>query len=377
MDGNSLGPLPLSVTQRLEQTVRSEWGELLIRGWNDAGWFDQPTLIGNRIGKLIGAPIGTVTLGDTLSIKIFQAVAAAIARVPERRVVLSDTGNFPTDLYMTQSLLRSLGQGHTLQLVEPEAVAAHLHEGVAALLLTHVDYRTGRMHDMRALTTQAHAHGIPVIWDLAHSAGAVPVDLAACGVEFAAGCTYKYLNAGPGAPAFVYLAEAVQEPVDPILSGWLGHAEPFAFDVNYRAGKGIERMRVGTPSVLAMAALDAALDIWDSVSMQDIRAESIRLSELFIQEVEARCPAMTLASPRNPDQRGSQVSFHHPNGYAAMQNLINQHQVIGDFRAPDIMRFAITPLYLDETDIHRAVTAIAEMGSDHDNSLNRIQNKVT
>jgi len=361
LDGNSLGPLPLSVMQRLGNTVQDEWGGMLIRGWNQAGWMAQPTRLGDRIGRLIRAPAGSVTVGDTLSIKIYQALAAALSMQPERRVVLSDTGNFPTDLYMAEGLLRQIDKSHELRLVEPENVEANIDDSLAALLLTHVDYRTGRLHDMQRLTEKAHACGVPVIWDLAHSAGAVSVDVQACNADFAAGCTYKYLNAGPGAPAFIYVAPRLQETIEPALAGWLGHAAPFAFETHYRAGLGIERMRVGTPPVLAMAALDAAMDIWESVSIDEVRAASITLSELFIREIESRCPMLTLASPRDPLLRGSQVSFRFKHGYAAMQALIQRHQVIGDFRAPDIMRFAFTPLYLSEVDVRQAVDIIEQV----------------
>ncbi|MEZ5451146.1 MAG: aminotransferase class V-fold PLP-dependent enzyme [Thiolinea sp.] len=226
------------------------------------------------------------------------------------------------------------------------------------LLLTEVDYRTGRLHDMQDLTAKAHARGIVTVWDLAHSAGAIPVDLAAAQADFAVGCTYKYLNAGPGAPAFIYVAPRHQAQARPALSGWLGHAAPFAFEPHYQAGRGIERMRVGTPPVLALAALEAALDVWDGVSLAEVRAQSIHLSELFIQTVEAHCPELALASPRNASQRGSQVSFRFEQGYAAMQALIARG-VIGDFRAPDTMRFGFTPLYLDEQDVQQAASILA------------------
>ncbi|MEL6967137.1 MAG: kynureninase [Pseudomonadota bacterium] len=353
LDGNSLGPLPKVVPGRVEAMLRDQWGAQLIGGWNHAGWMAQPTALGDRVGALIGAKPGSLVLGDTLSIKVYQALAAALALQPDRRVVLSDTGNFPTDLYMADGLLRTIDKGHRLKLVEPQAIAEALDETVAVLLLTHVDYRTGRMHDMAALTEKAHAHGIPVIWDLAHSAGAVPVDFAASGAEFAIGCTYKYLNAGPGAPAFIAVRPDIADTIEPALAGWLGHAAPFAFDRDYRPGPGIERLRVGTPPVIQMAALDAAMDVWDGVAMEDIRARSLALSELFIVEVERRCPDVRLVSPRDPDHRGSQVSFAFEQGYAVIQALIARG-VIGDFRAPNIMRFGFTPLYLEQSDVFAA-----------------------
>ncbi|MEL6914432.1 MAG: kynureninase [Pseudomonadota bacterium] len=360
LDGNSLGPLPRHAAARIKEATEAEWGQMLVRGWNAAGWMDAPARLGDRIAPLIGAGPGTVMVGDTLSIKVFQALSAGLALRPERRVVLTDSGNFPTDVYMAEGLVKALGQGHEIRVVDPEEVAGALDESVAVLMLTHVDYRTGRMHDMAALSDRARAVGAITLWDLAHSAGAVPVDLAGVGADFAVGCTYKYLNAGPGAPAFIHIRPNVAERVSPILAGWLGHAAPFDFDLSYSPAEAVGRMRVGTPPVLQMAALDAALDLWEGVSMEEVRARSIALSELFIAEVEARCPMLTLASPRTPEERGSQVSFRFAEGYAAMQALIARG-VIGDFRAPDIMRFGFTPLYLDEGDIRRAVDVLAEV----------------
>ncbi|RME15073.1 MAG: kynureninase [Alphaproteobacteria bacterium] len=357
LDGNSLGPLPRAAAARLQRTLAEEWGEMLITAWNRAGWMAQPRRLGARIARLIGAEPESVVLGDTLSIKIHQALAAALDLRPDRRKILSDTGNFPTDLYIAQGLIGALGRGHRLVTVPPEQVAAHIDEDTAVVMLTEVDYRTGRRHDMKAITAAAHAAGALTIWDLAHSAGAIEVDLAAAGADFAAGCTYKFLNGGPGAPAFIHVAPRHAEAVRPALSGWLGHAEPFAFEPDYRPGAGIERMRVGTPPVLQMAALEAALDIWDGVDMAALRARSVALSERFIAGVEAVAPALTLASPREPEARGSQVSFRFAEGYAAMQALIARG-VIGDFRAPDIMRFGIAPLYIDESDIDTAIAAI-------------------
>ncbi|GHD22263.1 kynureninase [Tianweitania populi] len=363
LDGNSLGPLPVAAAKRVSQTLEAEWGEMLIRGWNAAGWMEQPARVGDRVGRLIGAEPGTVVMGDTLSIKVYQALAAALDLNPDRKVVLSDNGNFPSDLYIAQGLLRSRGAGHELKVVDPEAVEAAIDDTVAVLMLTEVDYRTGRLHDMKALTAKAHAAGVITVWDLAHSAGALPVELAAAQADFAVGCTYKYLNGGPGAPAFIYVAPRHAHTARPSLSGWMGHEAPFAFDLDYRAGTGIERMRVGTPPVIALASLEAALDAWDGVDMGDLRAASIALSECFITEVEARCPDLILASPRDTNRRGSQVSFRHPEGYAIMQALIARG-VIGDFRAPDILRFGFTPLYLTQDDVLRAVEILAEIMAD-------------
>ncbi|PJE34746.1 kynureninase [Pseudooceanicola lipolyticus] len=363
LDGNSLGPLPAAVPDRIDAMLREEWGQMLITGWNQAGWMEMPMRLGDRIGRLIGAEPGQVAVGDTLSIKVYQALAAALDLRPDRKVVLSDTGNFPSDLYIAQGLLKMLGPDYELRLVAPEEVEAAITDEIAVTLITEVDYRSGRLHDMAALTRKAHEVGAVTVWDLAHSAGATPVDLAGAGADFAVGCTYKYLNGGPGAPAFIYVAPRHAGRALPALSGWLGHEAPFAFDLDYRAGAGVERMRVGTPPVIQMAALDCALDIWEMTTMEQVRARSITLSELFIAEVEAACPGLTLASPRDPQARGSQVSFRFDEGYAAMQALIARG-VIGDFRAPDIMRFGFTPLYLDEDDVRGAVAILAEILND-------------
>jgi kynureninase len=360
LDGNSLGPLPQRAPAAMSRVARDEWGEMLITGWNKAGWMAQPGVVGDRVGRLIGAEPSHVMMGDTLSVKVYQALAAALDLRPERRVILSDTGNFPSDLYMAEGLIRSLGQGHELRVVAPEDVEAAITEEVAVMMLTEVDYRSARRHDMATLTQKAHAAGALTLWDLAHSAGAVAVDLSGCAADFAVGCTYKYLNGGPGAPAFIYVAPRYAEATSPALSGWLGHEAPFAFEQSYRAGAGIERMRVGTPPVLAMAALEAALDIWNDVDMMQLERARVRLSERFIARIEAQCPDLILASPRKAYARGSHVSFAFEHAYPAMQACM-AHGVIGDFRAPDNMRFGITPLYLSESDIDDAVDIIARV----------------
>ncbi len=363
LDGNSLGPLPRAAVHAVERTMTEEWGGELIRAWNSRGWAAKPRALGDRIARLIGAAPGTVVVGDTLSIKVFQALAAALRLRPDRRVVLSDDGNFPTDLYMAQGLTHLLDRGHALRIPAPEDVEAAIDESVAVVMLTEVDYRTGRLHDMPRLIARAHAAGALVVWDLAHSAGAIPVDLTAGRADFAVGCTYKYLNGGPGAPAFIYVAPEHADVAEPALAGWFGHAAPFAFETGYRPAPGIERMRVGTPPVLAYAALEAALEVWDGVEMADVRAASIALSERFVAEVEARCPDLVLASPRDPARRGSQVSFRFAHGYAAMQALIARG-VIGDFRAPDVMRFGFTPLYLTEAEVVRAAEILGDVVRD-------------
>jgi kynureninase len=378
LDGNSLGPLPRAAAARVAQTITAEWGEMLIGGWNKASWMEMPTRVGDRVGRLIGAEAGHVVMGDTLSIKVYQALASAVQMRPGRRVILSDNGNFPSDLYMAQGLCEMLGGGYTLKTVAPEAVEAAIDETVAAVLITEVDYRTGRRHDMAALSRAAHAKGALIIWDLAHSAGAMRVDVAKGGADFAVGCSYKYLNSGPGGPAFIYVAPRHADVARPALSGWLGHAAPFAFDLDYRPGAGVERMRVGTPAILQLAALDAALDIWDAVDLDDLRAASLALTDRFIAGVEARCPSLTLMTPRDHVQRGSQVSFAHPEGYAIMQALIARG-VVGDFRAPDILRFGFTPLFIGAEEVDRAVDILDRLmaSGDWDRPEYRRKSRVT
>ncbi|MDC0434410.1 kynureninase [bacterium] len=360
LDGNSLGPLPRTLNDHLSTMVTEQWGKHLIKGWNIDDWMGQPMRVGNKIGKLIGAPENSVTMGDTLSIKVYQALSAALMMRLKRKVILSDSGNFPTDLYMAEGLIKQLDKGHELRVVEPEDVSRSITTDVAAVMLTQVDYRTGRLHDMKAITEAAHAAGAVMIWDLAHSAGAMPVDVTASNCEFAIGCTYKYLNGGPGAPAFIYARPDIVSNIEPALAGWLGHDAPFAFETSYRPAQDIERLRIGTPPVLQLTALEAALDIWSDIDINDVREKSIALSELFITRVESHCPELTLASPRESKHRGSQVSFAFKHGYAAMQALI-AHDVIGDFRAPNIMRFGFTPLYIDETDVEHAVEVLANV----------------
>lgn len=378
LDGNSLGPLPRTAAARVAQAITDEWGQMLIGGWNRAGWMDLPRKLGDRIAALIGAEAGHVVLGDTLSIKLYQALASALDMRPTRRVILSDTGNFPSDLYMATGLCRTLGDGYVLKTVAPENVAEAIDDSVAVLMLTEADYRTGRRHDMAALTRAAHGAGALTVWDLAHSAGAFPVHLAACGADFAVGCTYKYLNSGPGGPAFIYVAPRHANTARPALSGWLGHEAPFAFDLDYRAGAGIDRMRVGTPPILQLAALEAALDVWNGVDLNDLRAASQALMDQYIAGVEAACPDLILATPREHDARGSQVSFRHSQAYAIMQAMIARG-VVGDFRAPDVIRCGFTPLFIDAGDVARAVGVIADIMQNQlwDNPAYQTRAKVT
>ncbi|WP_293451778.1 kynureninase [Planktotalea sp.] len=361
LNGNSLGPMPKASPDAMMRFLNDEWRTELIKGWNTKGWFMQTNTLGDRIGKLIGADAGSVVVSDTLSIKVFQAVGAGLSMVPDRRVILSDTGNFPTDLYMVQGLIKLKEDGYELRTVEPEAVIDAITDEIAVVTLTEVDYRTGRKHDMKAIIDKAHSVGAVVVWDLAHSAGAIPVDLSGSNVDFAVGCTYKFLNAGPGGPAFIYVAPRLIDTVEPVLSGWYGHEAPFAFTTDYRPMPGkIDRMRIGTPSIASFALLEAALDIWEDVDLNDVRTRAIELMELFISEVETRCPGVTLVGPRDMAQRGSHVSFKFEHGYPCMQALID-YKVIGDFRAPDMMRFGITPLFVGDAEILGAVDVLEDI----------------
>jgi len=362
LDGNSLGVLPVNVPARVAEVATKQWGETLIKSWNEHGWFHLPQKIGDRIARLIGAPAGSVIAGDTISVNLFKLLGAAAKLNPSRRVILSDNGNFPSDLYVAQGFRDLMDDGYVLKVVDPEQVMDAIDENVAFTMITEVDYRTARLHDMKAVTKRAHDKGALTIWDLAHSAGATPVQLAACDADFALGCTYKYLNGGPGAPAFLYVKPELQDRVQPPLSGWWGHAAPFAFDLDYRPAPGIIRNQCGTQPMLSMAALDAALDVWDDVDMGVLRAKSLALCKTFIDLVEQRLAAhgVKVAGPRDMDQRGSHVSIHHPQGYAVMQALIAAN-VVGDFRAPDMMRFGFTPLYTSFAEVWNAVDILARI----------------
>jgi kynureninase len=351
-DGNSLGPMPFAAETRVQAVMRREWAEDLIVSWNKHGWMALPNRVGNRIARLIGAEADSVISADSTSINLFKVVAAALALRPGRTTILSDSGNFPTDLYIAAGVAELMRLGARLKVVAPEAVSDAIDADTAIVMLTHVDYRTGRLHDMAAITAKAHAAGALAVWDLAHSAGAMPLALAGCRVDFAVGCSYKYLNGGPGAPAFLYMAPRHQAQAHNPLSGWLGHAAPFAFELDYRPAEGIQRFICGTPNMLSLAALDGALDVFDDIDMQALRAKSMALGDLFIALVEQECGAfrLGLASPRNAAMRGSQVSLTHPEGYAIMQALIARG-AIGDFRAPDVLRFGFAPLYLRYADI--------------------------
>ncbi len=362
LDGNSLGAMPKATAARVAEVVRQEWGEGLIRSWNDAGWMDMPFRIGAKIARLIGAAEGNVIVADSTSVNLFKLLGAALAARPDRRVILSERGNFPTDLYMAEGLASLLDRGHILRQVEAGEIAGAIDEDTAVVMLTHVNYHTGAMFDMAAITEAAHGKGALMLWDLAHSAGAVPVDLAGCGADMAVGCGYKFLNGGPGAPAFLYVADHLLPGIQFPLTGWLGHAAPFAFEGSYRPAPGIAAGFVGSPAVISMSALEVGIDIALDAPIAGVRAKSVRQTRMFAELVEQECGGhgLVLASPREAARRGSQVCFAHPQAYPMMQALIARG-VIGDFRAPDILRFGITPLYLRYIDLWDAVAILRDV----------------
>ena len=359
LDGNSLGALPRATSERVRKVVEDQWGRDLIRSWNAHGWIDLQQRIGAKIGRLIGAGEGETVVADSTSVNLYKMLAAALELRPGRRVIVSETSNFPTDLYIAQGLLQQLGRGHTLQLAPPDDMDAAITDDVAVVMLTHVNYRTGRMYDMRRITERAHARGALMLWDLSHSAGAVPVDLSGANADLAVGCGYKYLNGGPGAPAYLYVARRHQSRISPALSGWLGHESPFAFEPSYRPANGIERFIVGAPPILGLTALEVGVDLMLEAPMSAVRAKSLRQTELFdalvTQEIGEEI--LSLVSPREPDMRGSQLCYAHESGWPIMRALIDRG-VIGDFRAPDILRFGFTPLYLSYVDVWNAVVTL-------------------
>lgn len=367
LDGNSLGPRPASAAARVAEVVAEEWGQGLIRSWNAAGWFALPRRLGDKLAPLIGAGPGEVVVTDTTSLNLFKVLAAALrvqrARDPARTVIVSERSNFPTDLYIAEGLADLLQQGHSLRLVDsPDEILGAILADTAVLMLTEVNYRTGELLDMAALTRTAHERGALTIWDLAHSAGALPVDVRGAGIDYAVGCTYKYLNGGPGAPAFLWVAPALREAFLQPLAGWWGHAAPFAMESSYRAGAGIGRFLCGTQPIASLALVECGLDIFAETDVAAVRLKSLALTDLFIELALERCERhpLTLVTPREPARRGSQVSIEHPEGYAVMRALI-ERGVIGDYREPRILRFGMAPLYVRFVDVWDAVEALRDV----------------
>lgn len=360
LDGNSLGAMPKGAGARALDVVTREWGTDLIKSWNTAGWFDLPVRLGDKLAPLIGAGAGEVIVCDSTSQNLFKVLSAAVAMRPDRNVLILEGSNFPTNNYIAQGVAAATGGRVTVRLCEKDEIADAIDANTIAVAITHVHYKTGHVHDMAAITARAQAAGALAIWDLCHSAGAMPVDLNGCKADFAVGCTYKYLNGGPGSPAFLFVAKRHQDQAHQPVTGWWGHAAPFAFEPGYRPQQGLRQFLIGTQPILSMTLLEVGLDIHLSADMAAIRAKSMDLTDLFIRLVEQRCAGhgFTLASPRDASARGSQVSFAHADGYPIMRALIAAG-VIGDFRAPDTVRFGFTPLYVGYADVWDAVERLA------------------
>ncbi|MBR7801065.1 kynureninase [Undibacterium fentianense] len=369
LDGNSLGAQPHAAMRKAQHVIENEWGNDLIKSWNTAGWFDLPSRLGNQLAPLIGADPNEVVVTDTTSINLFKAIAAALdiqARDPataHKKTIITESSNFPTDIYMAEGITRWLDRGYHIQLIEsPEDLATSINDDTALVMLTHVNYRSGYLHDMQYVTAQAHQHGAMCIWDLAHSAGAVPVELNKANADFAVGCCYKYLNGGPGAPAFIWVPHRHQAQFAHPLTGWWGHAAPFAMQTHFEATPGIRRALCGTQPIVSLAMIESGLDLFARTNMQTIRDKSLALTDLFIQRVEHVCAShqLELVTPRSHQHRGSHVSFKHEHAYAIIQALIAR-QVIGDYREPGIMRFGFTPLYTSFTDVWDAVEHLSDI----------------
>lgn len=385
LDGNSLGARPVAALERAQQVIAEEWGNGLIRSWNSAGWADLSQRLGNRLAPLIGARDGEVVITDTTSINLFKVLSAALSvqrqREPARKVIVSEASNFPTDLYIAEGLTELLQQGYSLRLVNsPDELPQAIDHDVAVVMLTHVNYKTGYMYDMQALTALIHECGALSIWDLAHSAGAVPIDLNKAGADYAIGCTYKYLNGGPGSQAFVWVNPALVDVVRQPLSGWFGHTRQFAMEAHYAPSAGIARYLCGTQPITSLAMVECGLEIFAQTDMASLRSKSLALTDLFIALVEARCAAhgLELITPREHAKRGSHVSFEHPEGYAVIQALIARG-VIGDYREPRIMRFGFTPLYTSFTEVFDAVEILGEILDNRtwDQPQFKVRNSVT
>ncbi len=363
LNGNSLGPLPRSAKQRARELIERQWGEDLVASWNTHGWIDLPFTAGEKIAALVGAGPEQVLCCDSISINLFKLLAVCLQLQSGRRVVLSQQDNFPTDLYAAHGLQQLLGENRCeLKAVGADQLQQCLTEEVAVLFLTHVNFRSGKLHDMQALTRQAQAQGILVVWDLAHSAGVLPLALDAWGVDFAVGCGYKFLNGGPGAPAFIYANRKHHDQFEQPLQGWMGHASPFEFDPGWEPAGGIAQFLTGTPTILSLATLDAALDVFDDIAISDVRAKSTELSSLFLALVESHDELKDLVpeSPRDSAQRGSQLAFSHPQAYAICRALTAEG-VIADFRSPDLLRVGFSPLILTYEDIWRSVEILAKV----------------
>lgn len=359
LDGNSLGPVSRSVASRVNEVIENQWADGLVRSWGQ--WMDWPMSVGERIAPLIGAKPGEVLVADTLTILLAKLIGAALAQRPQRHVIITDAVNFHSDLYIVEAMAKLAGRPITVKAIDRATLASELDDDVALVMLTHVDFRSGEMLDLAGITQQVHEVGALMLWDFAHSTGAVPLDVEGALVDFAAGCGYKYLNGGPGAPAFLYVRSAWQAFLNNPLPGWLGHARPFEFEPTFDGAPGIRKFLTSSPSIIALAALDGALDVFDEVSMKDVRQKSLALTDLFLDLVDARLPGVfDVVTPREHAKRGSQVALAHPEAYGIVQALIARG-VVGDFRAPDVARFGFTPLYLRFVDVYDAVEILVDV----------------
>jgi kynureninase len=377
LDGNSLGPVSRSVATRVNEVVEKQWAEGLVRSWGQ--WMQWPLSVGERIAPLIGAKSGEVLVADTLTILLAKLIGAALAQRPNRHVVITDVVNFHSDLYIVEAMAKLAGRPITVKTIDRDALASELNDDVALVMLTHVDFRSGEMLDLAGITAQVHAAGALMLWDFAHSTGAVPLDVEGALVDFAAGCGYKYLNGGPGSPAFLYVRTAWQDFLNNPLPGWLGHARPFDFEPTFDAASGIRKFMTSSPSIIALAALDGALDVFDNVSMSDVRTKSLALTDLFLDLIDARLAGVfEVVTPREHAQRGSQVALAHPEAYGIVQALIARG-VVGDFRAPDVARFGFTPLYLRFVDVYDAVEILVDVleSRAHQDPAFAVRNPVT
>lgn len=363
LDGNSLGPLPRSTPIVLDNVIQREWGQDLIRSWNDNDWIGSPQRIGGKIARLLvpdptKAPAEDVIVSDSVSVNLFKLLTALVRRFPDRKTILSESHNFPTDVHVAQGVADAFGL--SLQLVSRDEIVDHLDREVAVLLLTHVHYRTGQRYDMAAVNAAAATVDVPVLWDLSHSIGAVPLDLSAAGTQFAVGCGYKFLNGGPGAPGFVYVESSQQDCLRPLLQGWLGHNSPFGFEDEYQPAAGLRRFLVGTPPILSLLALESGLDVTNDVDREELWEKSCRLFDFFCGAVRQECSEMMILTPEVPADRGSQVSLMHPHAWP-INNALIERGIIGDFRSPNVLRFGLTPLYTRYEEIWQAVTGLSEI----------------
>ena len=380
-DGNSLGPVPTKTIKNLNKTINEEWGKDLINSWNKANWINLPQALGDKIAPLLGAKSGEVVVVDSTSLNLFKVLTSALRLNKNRKKVVSESTNFPSDLYILEGVNGMLNNHYECQLIDDDInFEKYIDSSTAVVMLSHINYKTGRISDMKKITDYAHQQGALVVWDLSHSVGVIPMDLHNIGVDFAVGCTYKHLNGGPGAPGFLYVHSDLIAIVSQPLSGWLGHSDPFAFEAKYTPANNINKFICGTPSILSYKAVESALDIFDEISLEQVREKSIQLSELFIKLIQQECGdfGFELFSPIDAALRGSQISYKHENAYPIMQSLISRG-IIGDYREPNILRFGISPLYMRYEDVWSAIICLKNImqSNEWDSSNFKIRNYVT